>query len=197
MLNPPDWFGYTFLSDENINEKGIKYYDNLINKLLENKITPIVTLYHWDLPQVSIHPGNINAGFSLLSLWPEFGWLSTENVAPWILQILEEKYNGWQNASMVNLFNDFANLCFERFGNRVRHWITFNNPWVSQVKTIVIVLPLQSEMLRFLCCLLPSFLITMDPRSYEHSHEWSSNVVCRKKCQKMPKLLNTNAHSLF
>ncbi|XP_071752542.1 lactase-like protein isoform X3 [Centroberyx gerrardi] len=30
---------------------------------------------------------------------------------------------------MVNHFNEFANLCFERFGNRVKYWITFNNPW--------------------------------------------------------------------
>ena len=47
-----------------------------------------------------------------------------------LFQALQEKYGGWQNISMVNYFNDFANLCFERFGNRVKYWITFNNPWV-------------------------------------------------------------------
>lgn len=48
--------------------------------------------------------------------------------------MLQEKYGGWQNISMVNYFNDFANLCFERFGNRVKYWITFNNPWVCGVQ---------------------------------------------------------------
>nr|XP_061812527.1 lactase-like protein isoform X1 [Nerophis lumbriciformis] len=35
---------------------------------------------------------------------------------------------------MVNHFNDFANLCFERFGNRVKYWITFSNPWSVAVE---------------------------------------------------------------
>lgn len=60
--------------------------------------------------------------------------LSLHNVAVLSAQVLQEKYGGWQNVSMVDYFNDFASLCFERFGNRVKHWITFNNPWVRRLE---------------------------------------------------------------
>lgn len=43
-------------------------------------------------------------------------------------QILQEEYGGWQDDRMVEDIVSYANVCFELFGDRVKHWITLNEP---------------------------------------------------------------------
>ena len=79
------------------NEKGVVFYDNLINELLKNEIEPVVTLYHWDLP-LALH---------------EIG--------------------GWENREVVEAYVEYAKFIFDHFGDRVKKWITFNEPAIFTV----------------------------------------------------------------
>ena len=78
-----------------VNEPGIAFYDQLVDALIEAGITPWVTLYHWDLPQV-----------------------------------LEDQ-GGWPNRDTAHAFTEYVDVVTRRLGDRVKHWITLNEPWCS------------------------------------------------------------------
>lgn len=43
---------------------------------------------------------------------------------------MRDRYGGWLNKDEVTLdFVRYAKLCFEEYGARVKHWLTFNEPW--------------------------------------------------------------------
>ncbi|KAI5382235.1 variant 2, Beta-glucosidase 12 [Lathyrus oleraceus] len=44
-------------------------------------------------------------------------------------QALEDEYHGLLSHRIVDDFRDYAELCFKEFGDRVKHWITINEPW--------------------------------------------------------------------
>lgn len=75
-----------------INNHGVDYYNRLIDGLVGSNIFPMVTLFHWDLPQAL------------------------------------QDIGGWENSSLVDLFNSYADFCFKTFGDRVKFWMTFNEP---------------------------------------------------------------------
>ncbi|XP_025015895.1 beta-glucosidase 40 isoform X2 [Ricinus communis] len=43
-------------------------------------------------------------------------------------QALDDRYKGWLSPQIIKDFAIFAETCFREFGDRVKHWITFNEP---------------------------------------------------------------------
>src|SRR5277367_1608575 len=82
------------------NAKGIDYYSRLVDALLEARIRPLVTLYHWDLPQALDDAG---------------GWLSRDTAARFAdyvdlaARALGDRVNDWM------LFNEPSVFTFSGY----------------------------------------------------------------------------------
>lgn len=97
-------------ADGAVNPAALAFYNDLINALVDADITPVVTLYHWDLPQALMQPPYDT---------PEtMGWYAADAAGT----------PAGDNA-IVALFATYADLCFRSFGDRVKLWFTFNEAW--------------------------------------------------------------------
>nr|POE70887.1 isoform 2 of beta-glucosidase 17 [Quercus suber] len=43
-------------------------------------------------------------------------------------QALEDEYGGLLSPKIVNDYRDYVDFCFKTFGDRVKHWVTLNEP---------------------------------------------------------------------
>jgi beta-glucosidase len=78
-----------------VNQKGLDFYNRLVDSLLAQDIVPFITLYHWDLPQALQDEG------------------------------------GWEVRSTAEAFAEYTHAITRSLGDRVKHWITHNEPAVA------------------------------------------------------------------
>ena len=77
-----------------VNQRGLDFYQRLVDALLDAGVQPLINLFHWDLPQA-----------------------------------LQDR-GGFANPQVVGWFTDYAALLASNLGDRVKDWMTFNEPAV-------------------------------------------------------------------
>ncbi len=66
--------------------------------------------------------------------------LLANDIEPWITLYhwdlplaLQFEHDGWLGDTISDIFASYADVCFEHFGDRVKHWITINEAWVVAI----------------------------------------------------------------
>ncbi|WP_153007196.1 6-phospho-beta-glucosidase BglA [Bacillus altitudinis] len=77
--------------EEEPNEAGLQFYDDVFDELIRHGIEPVITLSHFEMP---LH--------------------------------LAREYGGFRSRKVAEYFAKFAEVCFNRYKNKVTYWMTFN-----------------------------------------------------------------------
>ncbi|HBF4081295.1 glycoside hydrolase family 1 protein [Clostridioides difficile] len=77
--------------EEEPNEKGLQFYENLFKELRVNGIEPLVTLSHYEMPIYLVN-----------------------------------NYDGWVSREVIDMFVKYSKVCFKRYKDLVKYWLTFN-----------------------------------------------------------------------
>lgn len=78
----------------------------------------------------SVNQPGINHYNGLIDALLERGIQPYVTLYHWDLpQALEDEYGGWLSDNIINDYLVYVETCFKAFGDRVKHWITFNEPY--------------------------------------------------------------------
>ena len=78
-----------------VNQKGLQFYSDLVDELIKNDIEPLVTIYHWDMPQAIFERGGW--------LNPEsVGWF--ENYTKVVIDALSDRVSYWFTFNEPQIF---------------------------------------------------------------------------------------------
>jgi 6-phospho-beta-glucosidase len=73
------------------NEAGLKFYDDMFDTMHKYGIEPVITLSHFEMPYA-----------------------------------LAKNYGGWTNRKLIDFFVHYALTVMERYKDKVKYWMTFN-----------------------------------------------------------------------
>jgi len=116
-------------AEDGPNAKGVEFYHKLIDALLEQGIAPIVTMYHWDLPQglMDATPG----GPVLPACDGKYkqGWYECQMGQGGLGPGGRGPVPVGKDAAIVKQFGAYAAFLLKEYGQKVKTWVTFNEAW--------------------------------------------------------------------
>ncbi|XP_050231156.1 beta-glucosidase 24-like [Mercurialis annua] len=129
------------IADGSNGDIATEFYYNYKNDIKRMKEEVGTNAFRFSIAWSRVIPGgNISAGVSeegidfynsVIDETIKNGMVPFVTIFHWdVPQELECNYGGFRSRNIVSDYKDFAELCFQRFGDRVKYWATFNEPHI-------------------------------------------------------------------
>ena len=116
-----------------VNQKGLEFYESIIDECLKYGIEPMVTIYHWDLPQALVEEYN---GFESRKIIDDF-----LNYAETLFRAFGNKVKYWITLNEQNIFTSLGWLTAQhppgKFDDGKMFYQVNHNAFLAHAKTVL------------------------------------------------------------